>query len=126
MRCRTGRPNGGWGSVLHPLRMFRMQRLRAGAIAQAAHELVASQQSTMQAKVEDLTSDDGLGVWLLWRWHGSRREPIARDANVVRAALAAHRSSPMPRRRGAHIPPRDRPLASFRFSPRAIADRSAS
>ena len=89
MRCRTGRPNGGWGSVLHPLRMFRMQRLRAG-IAQAAHEFVASQQATMQAKVEALTSDDGLRVWLLWRWHGSRREPIARDADVVRAALAAH------------------------------------
>jgi hypothetical protein len=65
--------------------MFRMQRLRAGAIAQAAHELVASQQSTTQAKVEALNSDDGLRVWLLWRWHGSRREPIERDADVVRA-----------------------------------------
>ena len=66
------------------------QRLRAGAIAQAAHELVASQQSTMQAKVEALTSDDGLRVWLLWRWRGSRRELIERDADVVRNALAAH------------------------------------
>jgi hypothetical protein len=29
-------------------------------------------------------------VWLVWRWRGSRRELIERDADVVREALAAH------------------------------------
>lgn len=44
----------------------------------------------MQAEGEVLISDDGLRVVLLWRWHGSRRELIDRDAEIVREALAAH------------------------------------
>ena len=44
----------------------------------------------MQAGGEVLTSDDGLRVVLLWHWHGSRRELLDRDADVVREALAAH------------------------------------
>jgi hypothetical protein len=60
------------------------------AIAQAANELVAEQQARMRAAGEVLTSDDGLRVWLVWRWRGSRRELIERDADVVREALAAH------------------------------------
>jgi hypothetical protein len=44
----------------------------------------------MRAEGEVLTSDDGLRVWLVWRWRGSRRELIERDADVVRDALAAH------------------------------------
>ncbi len=44
----------------------------------------------MRADGEVLTSDDGLRVVLLWRWHGSRRDLIDRDADVIRDALAAH------------------------------------
>jgi hypothetical protein len=72
------------------VKAFATEPQRQSAVAQAAHELVASQQSRMQAEGEVLTSDDGLRVWLLWRWSGSRRELIERDADVVRDALAAH------------------------------------
>ena len=73
----TGKTDGHqWGELMSASGEFRWppvgifswppsQRLRAGAIAQAAHELVASQQSTMQAKVEALTSDDGLRMCLV-------------------------------------------------------------
>ena len=44
----------------------------------------------MRGRGEVLTSDDGLRVWLQWRWPGSRRELIKRDADFVRDALAAH------------------------------------
>ena len=60
------------------------------AVASAAQELIAEQSTTMQAGGEVLTSDDGLRVVLLWRWHGSRRELLDRDADVVRDALPAH------------------------------------
>jgi hypothetical protein len=60
------------------------------AVDYAANELIAEQQATMQAEGEVLTSDDGLRVLLIWRWHGSRRELIERDEQVVREALAAH------------------------------------
>ena len=60
------------------------------AIAHAANELVRDQHARMRADGEVLTSDDGLRVWLVGRWRGSRRELIDRDADVVREALAAH------------------------------------
>jgi hypothetical protein len=60
------------------------------AVASAAEELIAEQRNRMQADGEVLTSDDGLRVVMLWRWHGSRRDLIERDADVVREALAAH------------------------------------
>jgi hypothetical protein len=59
-------------------------------VARAASELIAEQQARMRAEGEVLTSDDGLRVVLLWRWHGSRRELIERDDEVVREALTAH------------------------------------
>jgi hypothetical protein len=59
-------------------------------IASAAQELIAEQHDRMQGDGEVLMSDDGLRVVLLWRWHGSRRELIDRDADVVREALARH------------------------------------
>jgi hypothetical protein len=59
-------------------------------IASAAQELIAEQHDRMQGHGEVLTSDDGLRVVLLWRWRGSRRELIDRDADVVREALAIH------------------------------------
>jgi hypothetical protein len=60
------------------------------AVARAANQLVAEQRTRMRAEGEVLTSDDGLRVWLVWRWRRSRRELIERDADVVREALAAH------------------------------------
>jgi hypothetical protein len=63
---------------------------RQAAIAQAAVELVAEQQPKLRGRGEVLSSDDGLRVWLQWRWRGSRRELIERDADFVREALAAH------------------------------------
>jgi hypothetical protein len=59
------------------------------AVAQAANELVAEQRAGLRAEGEVLTSDDGLRVWLIWRWRRSRRELIERDAEIVREALAA-------------------------------------
>ena len=52
--------------------------------------MIAEQKTRMGANGEVLTSDDGLRVVLLWRWHGSRRDLIERDEEVVRDALAAH------------------------------------
>jgi hypothetical protein len=60
------------------------------AVARAAEELIAEQRRRMKADGEVLTSDDGLRVELRWRWHGSRRELIERDADLVRHAIAAH------------------------------------
>jgi hypothetical protein len=60
------------------------------AVARAAQQLIAEQRNGMQADGEVLASDDGQRVLLLWRWHGSRRELIDRDADVVREAIAAH------------------------------------
>ena len=72
------------------LKAFATSPHQQPAIARAAAELVAEHQTRMGGKGEVLSSDDGLRVWLLWRWSGSRRELIARDADVVRYALAAH------------------------------------
>lgn len=70
-------------------------RLRAGldwGAPRSGHPegRVAEHVAAMLAEGEFLTSDDGLRVWLVWRWRGSRRELIERDADVVRDALAAH------------------------------------
>jgi hypothetical protein len=72
------------------VKAFATEPHQQPAIAQAANELVAEQQARMRAEGEVLISDDGLRVWLVWRWRGSRRELIERDAHVVGEALAAH------------------------------------
>jgi hypothetical protein len=72
------------------VKAFATEPQQQPAIAIAANELVAEQQARMRAEGEVLTSDDGLRVWLVWRWRGSRHELIERDADVVRDALAAH------------------------------------
>jgi hypothetical protein len=59
-------------------------------VARAANQLVAEQRTSLGAEGEVMTSDDGLRVWLVWRWPRSRRELIERDADVIREALAAH------------------------------------
>jgi len=69
---------------------FATEPAQQPAIARAANELIAEQRARMGTEGEVLTSDDGLRVWLLWRWRGSRRELIGRDAEVIRDALAAH------------------------------------
>ena len=82
-------PDGDGGDVVY-VKAFATEPHQQPAIAHAASELVAEQRARMGAEGEVLTSDDGLRVWLVWRWHGSRRELIERDADVVREALAAH------------------------------------
>jgi hypothetical protein len=72
------------------VKAFATEPEQQPAVARAASALVAEQQTTLQAQGEVMTSDDGLRVWLMWRWRGSRRELIERDAHVVRDALAAH------------------------------------
>jgi hypothetical protein len=72
------------------VKAFATEPQQQPAIARAASELVAEQQARMRAEGEVLTSDDGLRVWVIWRWRGSRRELIERDADVVCEALAAH------------------------------------
>jgi hypothetical protein len=72
------------------VKAFATEPHEQSALARAAGELVAEQQSRMRAAGEVLISDDGLRVWLVWRWQRSRRELIERDAEVVREALAAH------------------------------------
>jgi hypothetical protein len=82
-------PNGDGEDVVY-VKAFATEPQQQPVIASAANALVAEQQARMRAEGEVLTSDDGLRVWLVWRWHGSRRELIERDADVVREALAAH------------------------------------
>jgi hypothetical protein len=82
-------PEADGGDVVY-VKAFANEPHQQPAIAHAASELVPEQQARMGAEGEVLTSDDGLRVWLVWRWHGSRRELIERDADVVREALAAH------------------------------------
>jgi hypothetical protein len=72
------------------VKAFATEPQQQAAIAHAANGLVAEQQARMRAEGEVLTSDDGLRVWLVWRWRGSRRALIERDADVVREALATH------------------------------------
>jgi hypothetical protein len=72
------------------VKAFATSPEQQAAVAQAAIELVGEQQPRMRGRGEVLTSDDGLRVWLQWRWPGSRRELIERDADFVRDALAAH------------------------------------
>jgi hypothetical protein len=82
-------PHGDREDVVY-VKAFATEPQQQLAIAHAANELVCEQQARMRAEGEVLTSDDGLRVWLVWRWRGSRRELIERDADVVREALAAH------------------------------------
>ena len=82
-------PDAGGDDVVY-VKAFATAPHRQAAIADAANQLVAEQQGTMGADGEVLTSDDGLRVWLVWRWRGSRRELIERDADVVREAVGAH------------------------------------
>jgi hypothetical protein len=82
-------PAGDEDDVVY-VKAFATEPHQQLAIAHAANELVHEQQARMRAKGEVLTSDDGLRVWLVWRWRGSRHELIERDADVVREALAAH------------------------------------
>jgi hypothetical protein len=124
-RHRPTTPAVGGDDIVY-IKAFATEPQQQSAIAEAAHELVASQQATMRATVEVLTSDDGLRVWLLWRWHGSRRELIDRDADVVRNALAAHPIFADARAVEARMFRAGSLLASSRSSPPAIADRTAS
>jgi hypothetical protein len=80
----------GKGPAIVYAKAFATSPEQQPAVARAARELIAEQRNRMQGDGEVLTSDDGLRVVLLWRWHGSRRELIDRDADVVREALAAH------------------------------------
>jgi hypothetical protein len=80
----------GDGEDVVYIKAFATEPRQQPAIAQAANELIAEHQARMRGEGEVLTSDDGLRVWLAWRWRGSRRELIERDAEVVRSALAAH------------------------------------
>jgi hypothetical protein len=82
-------PNGDGEDVVY-VKAFATEPQQQPVIASAANALVAEQQARMRAEGEVLTSDDGLRVWLVWRWRRSRRELIERDADVVREALAAH------------------------------------
>jgi hypothetical protein len=52
--------------------------------------VLAEQQARMPTDVEDMTSDDGRRVLILWRWQGTRRELIERDEELIRDALTAH------------------------------------
>ena len=72
------------------VKAFATQPDHQAAVTHAAVELVAEQQAKMQAQGEVFASNDGLRVWLLWRWRRSRHELIERDADIVRDALAAH------------------------------------
>jgi hypothetical protein len=81
--------DGGSDNVVY-VKAFATEPHTQAAVALAANQLVAEQRARLGAEGEVMTSDDGLRVWLLWRWRGSRRELIERDADVVRHALAAH------------------------------------
>ena len=78
------------GQAVVYLKAFATDPQQQAAVARAANELVAEQQTRMRAEGEVLTSDDGLRVVLQWHGHGSRRDLIERDADVIREALAAH------------------------------------
>jgi hypothetical protein len=82
-------PDGDRADVVY-VKAFATDPRDQSAVARAAHQLVAEQRARMRAEGEVMTSDDGLRVWLVWRWRRSRRELIERDADVVREALAAH------------------------------------
>jgi hypothetical protein len=82
-------PDGNADDVVY-VKAFATEPQQQPTIARAAKELVAEQRPRMRADGQVLTSDDGLRVWLLWRWRGSRRDLIQRDADVIREALAAH------------------------------------
>jgi hypothetical protein len=82
-------PAGNAEDVLY-VKAFATTPEQQPHVERAARELITEQHDRMQADGEVLTSDDGQRVVLLWRWHGSRRELIDRDADVVREALAAH------------------------------------
>lgn len=85
----TAPPDGDDRDVLY-VKAFATTPEQQPAIATAAAELTAEQRTRMQAEAEVLTRDDGLRVELIWRWRGSRRELIDRDAAVIRDALATH------------------------------------
>src|SRR5207248_1487075 len=82
-------PDGNAEDVLY-VKAFATSPEQQPAVERAAWELITEQRDRMQADGEVLACDDGQRVVLLWRWHGSRRELIDRDADVVREALAAH------------------------------------
>ena len=81
---------GGTSQDVVYVKEFATSPEQQPAVAHAAEELIAEQRNRMQADGEVLTSDDGLRVVLQWRWRGSRRDLLDRDADVVREALAAH------------------------------------
>jgi hypothetical protein len=82
-------PDGTSHDVVY-VKEFATSPEQQPAVAHAAEELIAEQRNRMQADGEVLTSDDGLRVVMQWHWHGSRRDLLDRDADVVREALAAH------------------------------------
>jgi hypothetical protein len=81
--------DGGGDDIVY-IKAFATEPHQQPAIAHAANELLADHQATLGAEGQVLASDDGLRVWLVWRWRGSRRELIERDAELVRDALATH------------------------------------
>jgi hypothetical protein len=82
-------PDGDAENILY-VKTFATSPEQQPAVQRAARALITEQRDKMQAQGEVLTSDDGQRVVLLWRWHGSRRELIDRDAGVIREGLAAH------------------------------------
>jgi hypothetical protein len=82
-------PDDAEGQEVVYFKAFATSPEQQPAVARAAHELVAEQQTRM-THCEVLTSDDGLRVVMRWRWRRSRRELIERDADLIRDALASH------------------------------------
>ena len=99
-------PDGETADVVY-LKALATTPPQQQAVASAAQELIAEQSTRMQAGGEVLTSDDGLRVVLLWRWHGSRRELLDRDADSSETHSPPTRSSPTPTqpKRGSSTPP---------------------
>jgi hypothetical protein len=85
----AGDSNGDGRDVIY-VKAFATSPEQQSAVALAAEELITEQRDRMQGTGEVLTSDDGLRVVLLWRWHGPRSDLIDRDAEVVRDALVNH------------------------------------
>jgi hypothetical protein len=72
------------------VKTFATRPEEQAAVALAAAELVAEESASLGLQAEALLSEDGLRVWLLWRWLGSRRDLVELDAQVIRDAFETH------------------------------------
>jgi hypothetical protein len=106
----TGEPRAGAGSTVY-IETFATEPEDQEEVAEAARRMVRDGEPLLDATGEVLSSEDGVRVTIVWRWHdgSSSSEKLLREGALVRASLQRHNPLLRARAHEAHIYSADPP-----------------